>query len=237
MNDQSLTLQSILIISDASNILTPQLIRRLGFSAADDAAVTALNLETPNFSQVSDIFYDGYIHPLMTGRKAVENWIQEAGPSLLIGMGLGGLLALWACADWRDAPIRGVAAVGSTPHLEFLRDRHPYYHWPVASVKHTLSQWDVSYKVPRIGSRAVLLLHGDNDHEIGSNWIEEFFLLATGVSRWPENWEYHRIAGLTHTWKQEEPATTEVGCYIQQFRKKLFRIGDAHAPGLGHPHQ
>ncbi|OLZ11950.1 hypothetical protein [Sulfobacillus thermosulfidooxidans] len=226
MNNPAGTKESILIISDFPQKVSSSLVSSLGLedSSPDHEEITVLNLGGKERLAVPDVFYDGYIQVLTDARKHVGQWIDTIDSSLLIGLGLGGLVALWACADNRQAPVRGIVAIGSTPHLEFLKDRHPYYDWPADTVKKTLLDWDVSYKVPRIGSRHVLLLHGDHDQVIGANWIEEFFLLATGVSRFPDHWEYHRIRGLGHDWDHEGQAVQEARQYLHAFHKKIATL-------------
>lgn len=223
MKDLADSQQSILIIPDFPEVAHPDLAMQLGLDGADDnVEIRTLTLGTMEHDARQDIFYEGYIKALTSAREQARDWLLGVKSAWLIGFGLGGLAALWTAADQRDAPIYGVAAIGSTPNFDFLKDRHPYYDWPAENVKKTLLDWDVSYKVPRIGNRAVLLLHGDEDKEIGTNWIEEFYLLATGVSRWPDKWEYHRIHGLGHNWDQNSSAVEEARGYLRKFRQKLF---------------
>ncbi|PSR24789.1 MAG: hypothetical protein C7B43_18175 [Sulfobacillus benefaciens] len=224
MRDSATQKQSILVISDFPDVVQGDLATQLGLDGTDgvDAEIRTLRLGEMEGNASSDIFYAGYVKALTGARQQAGEWLLSVDQAWLVGFGLGGLVALWAAADNRDAPIRGVAVIGGTPNFEFLKGRHPYYDWPADHVKKTLLDWDVSYKVPRIGNRAVLLLHGDDDREIGTNWIEEFFLLATGVSRWPDNWEYHRIHGLGHQWDPRTPAVDEARQYLLTFRQKIF---------------
>ncbi len=183
----------------------------------------SLGAEGPQFSQ--DPLYQGYLPAMQQARQELARRLGAAGKDqrfALIGRGLGGLVALWAAADSRTAPVRALVAISSTPNLDYLKDKHPYYSWPADDVKKVLLDWDVSYKVPRIGPRAVLLIHSDNDPEIRANWAEEFFLLATGVSKWPQRWDYHRIPGLPHVWKDplQEPcrqAQAHVAEWLEQY--------------------
>ncbi len=214
--------QSLLIISDFPEGFHTDLAVQLGLDEADDHVETRTLTLGEMSRNTPDIFYDGYIQTLTAAREKAREWLAHVESAWLIGFGLGGLVALWTAADLREAPIRGLVAIGSTPNFDFLKDRHPYYDWPKDRVKKTLLDWDVSYKVPRIGNRAVLLLHGDEDKQIGTNWIEEFFLLASGVSRWPDNWEYHRIHGLGHYWNQNNAAVKEAQQYLREFRQKIF---------------
>lgn len=125
----------------------------------------------------------------------------QTHPVVLAGFGVGGLLALWAGADNRDAPIASIVSVNGAPNWEFLKERHPHYEWPNPEIKETLLNWDVSYRIPRIGSRSVLLIHGQDNRDIRPDWIEEFFLMALGVNPHASaKWAYHRIPGLSHCW-------------------------------------
>lgn len=153
-------------------------------------------------SLLSDPLHGAYLSAATRTREDLSHLVRTLGQSsqvVLTGFGVGGLLALWAAADNRDAPIASVITVNGAPNWEFLKDRYPHYAWPSAEIKDTISSWDVSYRIPRIGSRSVLLVHGQDNREIRSDWIEEFYLMALGVNRHASSkWAYHRIPGLAH---------------------------------------
>lgn len=194
--------EEILVIGDFPDNHPEQGLRDLAaIRPGADWEYISLGTQGPDFYR--DLFFGGYLATMQRARQYIAQKLADSPPGrrfAIIGRGLGGLVALWAAADNRTAPIQCVVSISSTPNLDYLKDKHPHYGWPADEVKKALLDWDVSYKVPRIGSRAVLLIHSDNDSEIRANWAEEFFLLATGVSKWPERWDYHRIPGLPHVW-------------------------------------
>ncbi|CAB1128187.1 protein of unknown function [Candidatus Hydrogenisulfobacillus filiaventi] len=152
---------------------------------------------------VYEPLYSVYIPVWEAARREMAAVLEAWGerPVGLIGFGDGGMLAMWIAADNRARNVRAVVSVSGSPTLEFLKDRYPDAGWPAEEAKKTLGDWDITYRVPRIGSAAVLLLHGAQDHTLREDWDEEFYLMATTVTKYPERWDYRRLEGLPHDWR------------------------------------